>query len=339
MGLDGNGYYTLRQILGYNCRYNIVLSDRGRGKSYGTKRFLMEQEGCCMCLYRNSFELASARSGWIDDLMKQGYLYDAFTWEGNDKDGWQLSYDGVRKVYFRALSMVNRIKQETYPDDLNWVWWDEFIPLIWKKIAGVQSEGDALRAILTTIDHDSAHPRESRGLKPLRVLMFANPFTWDNPVLSYFHVVPTGYGIHRCGPDVVVEMLEPLETARPGDAFLGDEVNRNQGWIEQKAFVAPIPKTAVPIYSVRLDSHYYWVYKSQGRKKWISEKNEHCNVMLTSNPRIVYRRYGIRKGLREDEIPLTSGYIEPLKEDATTGAMKFDSINTKYDFLRDINAC
>ena len=45
MGVDKDGYYTLRDILGYNCKVNIVLSDRGRGKSYGTKLFLMRQEG------------------------------------------------------------------------------------------------------------------------------------------------------------------------------------------------------------------------------------------------------------------------------------------------------
>ena len=33
--LDENGYYSLREILGYNAKYSIVLSDRGRGKSFG----------------------------------------------------------------------------------------------------------------------------------------------------------------------------------------------------------------------------------------------------------------------------------------------------------------
>ena len=31
MGLDENGYYTLRDILGYNCKVNFALTDRGRG--------------------------------------------------------------------------------------------------------------------------------------------------------------------------------------------------------------------------------------------------------------------------------------------------------------------
>ena len=39
MGVDKEGYYTLRDILGYNCKVNIVLSDRGRGKSTELVRF------------------------------------------------------------------------------------------------------------------------------------------------------------------------------------------------------------------------------------------------------------------------------------------------------------
>ena len=49
MGLNENGYYTLRDILGYNAKYNMVLSDRGRGKSWACKWFLLKQEGKFMC--------------------------------------------------------------------------------------------------------------------------------------------------------------------------------------------------------------------------------------------------------------------------------------------------
>ena len=130
MGVGNDGYYSLREILGYNCKYNIVLSDRGRGKSYGTKRFLMEQEGTSMCLYRSVPDMASAIKDWLDPLEEMGYNLDAFQWDGSDKEGWELYHNGVCKIWFRAITMVNHIKQEKFPNDMNWVWLDEFIPLV-----------------------------------------------------------------------------------------------------------------------------------------------------------------------------------------------------------------
>ena len=55
MGIDKEtGYYSLREILGYNAKWNFVLSDRGRGKTWGTKWFLINQKCAFMCLYRNT---------------------------------------------------------------------------------------------------------------------------------------------------------------------------------------------------------------------------------------------------------------------------------------------
>ena len=91
MGIGSDGYWSPREILGYNCKYNIVLSDRGRGKSYGTKLFLMKQEGTAMCLFRQQPDMALAMESWIDPLLENGYQAEQFSWEGSDKNGWILN--------------------------------------------------------------------------------------------------------------------------------------------------------------------------------------------------------------------------------------------------------
>lgn len=341
MGLDENGYYSLRQILGYNCKYNIVLSDRGRGKTYGTKAFLMSQPGEFMCLYRTTADLDSAVESWVDSLYEQGYEPEAFEWEPT-KYGAQLKYGGYVKGYFRALSMVNHVKQETFPDTLNWVWLDEFIPLVYKKLAGVSSEGDAIRAIVKTIEHDTVHPREEKGLKPVRVLMYANPFTWNNPILSYFRCEPRGYGIWKVGPGVACEVLEPMPSPQEGkmtvDDFLGDEVNRNQGWLRQDAFVEKVPKHAVPEYSIRIGLEYFTRYELEG-KHWIKATKGHCNVsrpgIINSKP--IMLRFGSGDGLQKDEMPIGKVMGPRLKDEAYSGLLNFDSVNTKFDYLRAMN--
>ena len=344
MTFGKDGYYSLREILGYNCKVNIVLSSRGIGKSYGTKWFLMEQEGEFMCVYRNTGDMEHAITTWLDDLTvkvpngKEPWDVNRFSWE-KTKSNVQLLLDGRVKGYFRCISQVNHIKQETFPDTLCWLWWDEFIPLSYKKLAGIPSEGDALRAIMKTIDHDTAHSRESKGLKPLRVLMYANPFTWDNPVLSYFHVIPRGYGIWRVGPDIVCEMVEPLKGDKKGgmsmDDFLGDEVNQNQNWMNQSSFVEEVPKGSIPYMSLRVGTNYYGLYKSNGGSiKYVKRVNEHINGV---------KHLGNINGIEEGEtcidVRTRNGVLKDIiKRYMFGGYYRFNDINVKFDFIRDMQS-
>jgi hypothetical protein len=342
MGIGKDGYYSLREILGYNCKYNIILSDRGRGKSYGTKLFLMEQEGTAMCLYRTVPDMSSAMKDWLEPLIEQGYSPETFQWDGNDKEGWELYRDGVRKIWFRAVTMVNHIKQEKFPDDMNWVWLDEFIPLVYKKLPGVTSEGDAIRTVVKTIEHDTVRSREAKGLKPVRVIMCANPFTWNNPVLSYFKLDPSkGYGVHKAGPGVAYEILEPMELKQCGkmtvEQFLGDEVNKNQGWQDQDAFVMSLPKGAIPDMSIRIGTRFYTAY-IHGRKRWIVEKSNHTDIVMQKAGRSVMMHYGTLDGLMEDEICIDRLSIgKRLKDEAYEGKQRYDNINTKFDWLNSLN--
>lgn len=348
MGLTKRGYYTLRDILGYSAKYNIVLSDRGRGKSWDAKWFLIGQPGKFMCIYRQSSDMTAAMNDWTDPLTMgdedhKALSIEQFEWEGNDKEGYQLLFNGSVKGYFRYITQVNHIKQEVFPDDLNWVWLDEFIPLVYKKLPGVQSEGDAIRTIVKTIEHDTVHTREEKGLKPVRVIMYANPFNWNNPILSYFKINGLlGPGIHRAGPGVVWEMLEPYEEVKKNnkmtvDEFLGNEVNRNMGFMDQGAFVEKIPKGAEPYMSIRIDRMYWTVYQ-KGRRWYLRRTDCHRDVMVSYGMgHKVLMKYGSTNGLMEDEINLDiSNMGKTLTVKAYNGALRYEDINCKFDFLNAI---
>lgn len=347
MGIGKDGYWNIRDILGYNAKYNIVLSDRGRGKTFGTKLFLMQQEGEFMCVYRQLPDMLLAMEDWTTDLVKSGqYNYENFRWEGTDQNGYCLLHNGIKKGWFRYITQVNHVKQESFPDTMNWVWWDEFIPMAYKKLPGIRSEGDAFRTIMKTIDHDTAHPRESKGLKPLRALLYANPWTWNNPVLSYFHINGLlGPGIHRAGPGVVWELLEPFEEKKKNrkmttDEFLGNEVNRNMGFMQQNAFISKLPNNSVPIASVRIGEKFYWLYKAkQGQftgHTWVIEKPKHGKIKSQYGD--FFNIYGTLDGLKEDEICIDkSNYADYLKKLCYGGLVRFVNINDKFDFLNSIN--
>lgn len=330
--IDEKGYYSYNQILSYNCTWNFVLGDRGRGKSYGAKKLLLGSPGKFVCLYRNISDLEHAVSDWLTPMYKEGYEPNDFKWVSNGKSGCNLLYKGEPKGFFRALSQVNHIKQEWFPDDTNWLFFDEFIPMIYRKLGGVgMSEGECVRVIYKTIDHDSAHSRESRGLKKLRVIMVANPFTWNNPILGYFHILPRKQGIFKVYDDIVCELLPPLDQPTKGiDAFLGDEVNRTQGWMKEDAFIGKRPRGCHCLWSIRVDDRYYALYNPGQDLLYCEQKTRHVG----------YRHLGSLDGLTEDELCIDSVKGEKLKklyfEKATQGKIMFENINTKFSFIRDI---
>lgn len=340
MGIDNDGYYTFRDVLGYGAKWNFVLGDRGRGKSYGAKKMLLGAEGKFMCLYRNIADLELAVADWLDPMYNEGYEPEQFEWEKQGRAGGvNLLMNGTVKGYFRSVSQVNHIKQEHFPDDLNWIFFDEFIPMVYRKLGGTgMNEGECVRIIYKTIDHDTAHSRESKGLKPLRVLLVANPFTWDNPILSYFHVLPKKVGIFRVGPDIVCEMLEPYVAAKTGkqtiDDFLGDEVNKTQGWMDENSFVETFPKGLVPFESHRYGDNYYGFYRSKqgGAKVYCRSVSRHLNVL---------RNYGTLDGLKEGELSVDSKHRgkcrrQTLLEYVMLGGVYFENMNTKFDLIRDL---
>lgn len=358
MGFNEDGYWSPREIDSYSdCQYRAVLSDRGRGKSYGMKEKLMgeyERKGKeFMCLYRTAPDMKSAKSTWLDTLYEQGYEPGQFHWEGDKDEGFQLYYredpeneEDYRRVgFFRALAQVNRVKQEKFPEELATVWFDEFIPLKYTKIPGVDSEGDALRTIVKTIEHDSVHP-ERRKFGRVVVYMFANPFTWNNPLLSYFKIVPKGYGCFRVGPGIVCEMLEPIEhRTEPGrkqtvEDFLGDDVVRNQGYADQMAFVEPVAKGAEPFMSMRFKERYYLIYVANGLW-YVTAQRAHRDIKgrTVFGGDMLVTRYGTVEGLQEKELCFSAvpNRVKDLRQRIYGGRLRFDTLNTKFDFYRDVS--
>lgn len=338
MGLNKHGYYTLRDILGYNAKYNMVLSDRGRGKSWDCKWFLLKQDGKFMCVTRQKPDMQMQIRDFIEpytqgDDEHEPISAEMFEWKGNDSDGWELWYGGELKGYFRYLTQVNHIKQEVFPDDLNWVWVDEFIPLVYKKLPGVISEGDALRTIIKTIEHDTVRTRKMKGLKEVRVIMFANPFTWNNPILSYFHIDGLkGPGIHKAGPGVVWELLAPYEGNKEDgkmtvDEFLGDEVYKNMGFLDQAGFVEKAPKGCRLEYQIRIGRNRYWMMRQNNLYYIVRSDKDNKKVLC-------YGSMNGRQPFEEAWEPSAiKTYVEKL---AHSGKLRYDDINIKFDFISDL---
>lgn len=317
-------YWNPRSILGYNAKWNIVLSGRGPGKTYSTSRMLIDGKDAFMCLYRDTADLQYAVDAWSDLVIDKMTSTREFEWV-MESDHVDLMENGRLKGAFRALGQANHIKHEVFPDNLCWVWFDEFIPMVKRKLRGVLSEGEALETIVKTIEHDSVQSRADKGLKPVRVLMYGNPFTWDSELLRYFQVMPTDYGIHRVKNDLEGETV--MEYIKPTAGMQGLHIQ--EGWKKQLSFVEPVGKGAVPIWSVRVGTGYYVAYKRE-KDIWVVRGEEHVNLSR------IGARLGAFEGLQMDELPVSKVRAKMMIEWTKAGRLKFSDLNTKLGWINDM---
>ncbi len=337
MGFGPDGYYTFRDMLGYGAKWNILLSpQRGIGKTYGYKRKIMAAEGeQAMVVYRQKPDMEHARSHWLDDLTLKGpkekrYAADRFSWQGTSEGGYELLMDDEVKVYFRTMTSVNAIKNETFPETLSWMYVDEFIPLAWKKLPGIQSEGETIETIADTIDHDTVHPRTERGFKPLRVILIANPFTFDNPILSYFGVNGLlGPGIWKSTKHRSV-VWEYLPEGKGKENAISNVANRSAAKMAgTAAFVEPAPKGSVPVFSVRIVDKYF-LFREYGYTglHYVSETDGH---QVPAGRR---KRYGTLEGLQEEETAVeVVQMLDRILNEASRGLLRYADVNCKFDLL------
>ena len=333
MGIDKKtGYYSHREILGYGCKYNIVLSGRGPGKTWDATWFFLNVKGPVMVLTRTVPDMVHLLSSFIEpytkgDMNHEKIAADRFHLLGSAKEGNAvMEFDGEVKFYFRTISAVNAVKQESFPENMAWVWIEEFVPIAWKKIGGVEDEGEAIEHIVKTIEHDTPEHRAEKGLPPVRVIMHANPARWNNPILASFGCVPFGYGIRRMSDKVVVEILEDVDM---GNNYVNAGITSTNKWKDVLHFIAPVAKTAVPWISVRAVDRYYMIY----RRVDISYVK-----MIKSHTIDESQRWGTLEGLREDERCINGTRIyELLMRDAYKGRMRFVDTNVKFHFLQDLN--
>ena len=324
------GYYTHRDILSYNCKYNIVLSGRGPGKTWDGAWMALNVKGPVMILTRTQPDMMYQINSYFDpyykgDAKHEKIAAERFTQWGSEKSGINVDFDGVTKFYFRTLSAVNAIKQESFPENMEWIIFEEFVPMAWKKIGGVVDEGEALETIVKTVEHDTPANRAKKGLRPVRVIMHGNPGRWDNPLLSYFGCMPFGEGIRRMSDKVVVEILAERDT---GDQYVNAGIATSRAWEDQLHFIERPPKGAEPMASIRFNTSYYLIYRHQC-VSYVVSRSSHS---LDSK-----HRWGTLEGLREDERCIDDTRMcEMIFRDAYKGRTRYADINTKFNFLRDL---
>ena len=118
------------------------------------------------------------------------------------------------------------------------------------------------------------------------------------------------------------------------DEFLGDEVNKNIGYVEQTAFVSKMPKGVIPYCSIRFDNEYFHIYKAPRNAAgyyYIKQSTKHKECFSYMGGRNVF---GTLEGLKEDEYCIEkTGLIKALTRRMYEGELRYVDINVKFRFM------
>jgi hypothetical protein len=166
-------YYDFGPLLSHNAAINIVIGERGVGKSYGAKRHVIKKwikTGELFIYLRRYQEELIARDTFFDDIHHEFPEYE-FRANGNTFEGKKLEEKKWRIMgYAIALSTSQKNKSQAYPL-VKTIIFEEFI-LEKGFVRYMPNEVNAFLGFYSTVD---------RGQDKTKVLMLANAVSEMNP--------------------------------------------------------------------------------------------------------------------------------------------------------------
>ena len=177
----------------------IVISSRGRGKTYSALKYSYQNQIPIIYMKRTNDDVAFICRPSIDGLDTSPYvplnrdlgcdirarLIDNGVggfWEyTKDEEGREIT-DGLPISYALSLNAIKRVKGFE-ASRCKWILLDEFIPQIGERV--LRSEGELLLDVYMTVARD----REKRGGDHLKLVLFANAEDISTPITNTLEVV------------------------------------------------------------------------------------------------------------------------------------------------------
>lgn len=172
-------WYDKQQLLSHNKIINMVLSNRGGGKTFHCTRWAIDDfkknKKQCAWVRRYQTELEEMLDNEkFFNAVRPFYPNDELKIEGN------FGYvNGEVAIYFIALTKSRQLKSNNYPD-VNKIIFDEFI-IDKGKVTYLKSEVEVFLDLYETID---------RLRDEVRAVLLANSVTVVNPYFLYFGLKP-----------------------------------------------------------------------------------------------------------------------------------------------------
>jgi len=203
-------YYNYAKVLSYNAVYNIVIGNRGKGKSFGAKRKVIndfvKKGHMFIYLRRYKTELSASRATFFADIAEYFPEWD-FRINGQYAECAPISTHDDKKRewtkmgYFIALSSSQNQKSVNFPTVRNIIF-DEFI-IEKGAISYLPHEDVIFNNFYSTVD---------RYKDKTKVFMLANSVSITNPYFTAWGIMPS----------------EGQEIITKGEGFIVCHIDNNQ---------------------------------------------------------------------------------------------------------------
>ena len=172
-------FYDFNKLLSYNALLNFVIGERGVGKSFGAKKFVisdyLKNGNEFVYIRRYKTELDNAYEGFFDQLQNEGLFLDhTFRIAASKKKIDKFYCDKEVCGYGVPLSNANILKSASFPKVKTLIF-DEFL-IDNGTYHYLRNEVTQFLDIIETIAR----------LRDVRVLLLGNAITISNPYFDYF---------------------------------------------------------------------------------------------------------------------------------------------------------
>ena len=231
-------WYDKAQLLSHNKIMNMVLSNRGGGKTFHFTRWGIDdfkKTGAqCVWVRRYQTEIDEMLlNGKFFDAVREYYPSDELTIEGN-----LGLVNGEVAFYFIALSTSRQLKSNNYPH-VNKIVFDEFI-IDKGRVTYLKAEVEVFLDLYETV----ARMRDN-----VRAVLLANSITIVNPYFLFWNIKPNTKKRFTVQGQVCVELftdaefIEKKKRTRFGQLVQGtrysDYAIDNQWLLDNDTFIEP----------------------------------------------------------------------------------------------------
>jgi len=181
-------YYNYSRLLGYNGTYNVLIGNRGKGKTFGAKKKAIKdgilKGDQTILLRRYKEELATAKVTFFDDIRSEFPGYD-FRIQGKVGQWSHVIDRGFKErewhtiIIFVALSQSQNYKGSSFPN-VKTIIFDEFI-IEKGSTPYMPDEVKRFYGFYSTVD---------RWKDKTRVFFLANSVSIMNPYFIEWNIVP-----------------------------------------------------------------------------------------------------------------------------------------------------
>lgn len=288
-----NIFYSYQNVLSYNALLNIIIGERGVGKTYGFKVFAIKRflnkhkQFAYIRRYETDLEESVGNSGDMKffDQIKKEFPNKEFKITKHKKVR-SLWIDGKICGYALPLSSADSLKSSTY-EGVDIICYDEFMLKEGSTQHYLRNEPEIILDLIETIGR----------LRDIRIFCLGNAISSTSPLMSYFNItLPYGSDIKTFKDGLILvnyikneAYREVKKNTRFGKLIEGTRYGKyaidNEFLTDSKAFIKKKNKGCKFFFIIKVNGRTYGVWNNQDEQSlYISfDIDPNCPIVFAIN--------------------------------------------------------